>query len=123
MIPNFGMAGTEPTLADFAKRQRLRTRRDTDCTTIIPGRLGHIFEYDLGQLGMLVMPNPPRRQYWGFARQRLIAAGFQINQDGDGEGSAIFDPGNRQQAELAIRLAGIKRRRTPSPTQLLTARR
>ncbi len=103
-------------LLEFVSNHRLRTRRDDDGTTICPGKQGHIFEWGEGRLGVVVMPGKP--SVWPRMRARLLAAGFTIAQNGDWEGAATFDPTNRIQAELAIRAAGIKRRRRSSPKQL-----
>jgi len=51
------------TLTRFATQHRLRTRVDDDLTTIIPGKVGHIYEFDDKLLGVTVIPDPPRRQY------------------------------------------------------------
>ena len=102
-------------LLEFAHKYRLRTRIDCDGTKIIPGKLGHIFKHDEGVLGVLVMPEPPRRQYWGCTRTALLKVGLSITQDGDQEGAATFDPDNPEQVKLAIRAAGIRRKRAVSP--------
>jgi hypothetical protein len=124
MIPKFGKCMyEEATITAFAQRERVKTRVDVDGTTIIFGRRGHIYELADGVLAVMVMPEPPLRQYWAYAKKRLEAVGCEIAQDCDGEGVAAFDPANDLQSDLAIRVAGIKRRRIPSPAQLLTARR
>ena len=92
-------------IQEFADNHRLKTRIDDDLTKIIPGKIGHIFEYDV-LLGVMVMPNPPRRNYWGYVRASLIEAGFQVVQDSDSEGAATFDPTNPKQIKLAVRVAG-----------------
>jgi hypothetical protein len=63
----------------------------------------------------MVMPNPPRRQYWGYTRAVLVASGFTVVQDGDGEGVVTFNPANLKQVKLAVRAVGVKRRRVLSP--------
>lgn len=96
----------------FADRNRLKTCICTeDGSKIIPGRLGHIYEFSDDLLGVLIIPNPPRRHYWGHTRNSLLAAGLTVLQDGDGEGSASFDPNNPDQSKAAIRAAGVKRKR------------
>lgn len=95
----------------FATIHRLKARTDADGTKIIPGKLGHIYQYGDGVLGVMVMPDPPRRQYWGCLRSALLKAGFTVVQDGDGEGAAIFEPANTAQAKAAVRAAGIKHKR------------
>lgn len=102
----------------FADKHRLKTRVGVDdgCK-IIPGKYGHIYEYDDYLLGVMVMRDPPRKRYWGCLRLALLKAGFALLQDGDGEGAAVFDPQNPKQAKAAIRAAGIKRKRQMSPAQ------
>ena len=107
-------------IADF---NRLKTRVDEDGAKIIPGKLGHIYEYDEDTLGVMVMPDPPRKQYWGHTKRTLAEAGFVIRQDGDGEGVGLFDPQNPGQLKLALRAARIRRRRIPSEKQMEVIRR
>ena len=119
------------TIQDFAAKYRLHTRLDDDQTTIIRGKFGHIFDYDDNVLGVMIMlqprlkfpppgqPQPPIKKpnYWGFRRSAFLHAGFTITQDGSYEGCATFDPQNPAQAKIAIKAAGIKSRRIPSPTE------
>ena len=103
-------------IQQFATKHRLKTRIDDDLTKIIPGKgFSHIYEYDDDLLGVMVMPKPPRRQYWGYTKSLLVRNGFTVVQDGDGEGAATFDPNHPYQAKLAIKAAEIKRRRILSP--------
>ena len=102
------------TIQDFATRYRLHTRLDDDQTTIVPGKYGHIFDYDDDSLGVLIMPKKPRLYYWGFRRTAFLQAGFTVTQNGDHEGAATFDPQNPAHAKLAIRSAGIKVKKTLS---------
>ena len=104
-------------IQNFAEHYRLKTKLSKDGTKIIQGKFGHIYEHSNGVLGVLVMLDPPRKRYWGCARKTLLKAGFTLVQDGDGEGAAVFDPENPSQARLAIRVAGIKRKRRLSPAQ------
>ena len=102
----------------FAEDHRLKTRVNSDDgTRIIPGKLGHIYEYSADALGVVVTPSPPRRRYWGCVRTTLLEAGFTLVQDGDGEGAATFDPNHPIQAKAAIRAAGVNRKRQLSPDQ------
>lgn len=104
-------------IESFAAQYRLKTQVSGDGTNIIAGRVGVIYEFDADTLGVLIIPNPPRKRYWGCLRASLIVAGMTLVQDGDGEGSAVFDPDNPIQAKLAIRAAGIRRRRQLTPEQ------
>jgi hypothetical protein len=102
----------------FAIMHRLKTKLDEDTTRIIPGKHGHIYEHGNGLLGVVVMPNPPRKHYWGFTRSLLLGLNFRVIQSGDGEGAATFDPNDHEQAAAAaIRSAGVKCKRRISPEQ------
>ena len=100
---------------DFAERYRLRVKRAEDGNPVIPGKFGHLYHHDDSTLGLLFMPN--RRRLWSHAKRKLEAADFTIWQDGDHEGSALFDPTNRAQARLALRVVGAKRKRSLTPEQ------
>lgn len=101
----------------FASTQRLKVRLDADGTLIVPGKFGRIYEYDHCSLGVMILPVPPRKNYWGVTRNKLRTLGFLIAQNGDREGSALFDSGNADQAKEAIRVAGVKRKWRISPEQ------
>src|SRR5579863_9850041 len=109
------------TLGSFAETYRVRATRDGCGESIIPRKLramgvplrpeysGHIYDYGSGRFGVVLMFESKRR--WGSAKRKLVAAGFEIRQDGDSEGTALFDPADAAQARLAIRLARIPARR------------
>ncbi len=105
----------------FANRYRLRAKRHEDGELIITGKVGHIYEHDESTLSLMFLPDRPR--LWANARRKLEAVGFVIWQDGDHEGSALFDPTNKAQARLALRVVGIKRKRRASPAQLSNLRK
>src|SRR5215472_3271105 len=102
----------------FADRHRLKTRFDGKETRFIPGKLGQIYEYGAGRLAVTVMPITPRKNLWGRTRNRLKKLGFVVVQDGDYEGTATFDPSDRDQSKAAIKAAGISRKRRLSPSQI-----
>lgn len=55
---------------------------------------------------------------WNNARRILQSHGFTIMQNGDREGSAIFDPRSPSQSKVACRIIGVKKRRVPTEAQL-----
>ena|SRR5437870_4490581 len=112
-------------LEEFATLHGLRVKQDLDGTAIIPGKgHSHLYEYDDEVLGVLIMPVPPRSsQSWTRIRASFEAAGMAIRQNGDAEGAATFDPSNRDQVRLALRYAGIKKRRVASPGQIAARNR
>ncbi len=115
-------------ITEFALKYRLRIKKDELGDSIIPGRFGesHIFENEdeEGRLGLCVMflrrgqfpktfAGVTRR--WHRAKAELLAVGMELGQDGDYEGTAVFDGGNAAQAKIAIRIAGVRRKRQMSP--------
>ena len=110
-------------IVQFADKHRFKTRLDECGEKIIPGKLGHIYEYEDNLFGVIVMPNPPRKQYWGFTKKTLVACGMTIVQDGDGEGCAVFDSSDENQVKAAKRAAGIRGRRIPSEAAMAHLRR
>jgi hypothetical protein len=99
----------------FAEKYRLRTKRDECGELIIPGGLGQIYEYGPGQLGCMVLGKSAC--YWNAARRKLVAAGFQVIQDGDTEGTGLFDPEDANQVKVATQVVRAKRKRVLSKSQ------
>jgi len=97
-------------------KHRLKTKTDADGTVIAAGKRGQLFDNGDGRFAVMVQPG--RASIWPRTRKKLIEAGFEIAQNGDHEGTALFDPSNAEQARLAIRVAGIKRKRKSSAKQL-----
>lgn len=112
------------TVKEFASKHRLRVRQDEDLTDIIPGKCGHIYEYDYGLLGAMVMPKIGRgARWWGTRRRLMESFGFSIRQDGDTEGAGTFNPNDRDQVRVAMQVCGIKRIQQRSPKQVEVSRR
>jgi hypothetical protein len=61
---------------------------------------------------------PRRPKLWTILRKRMLAAGFEIRQNGDWEGTATFDPADSAQARLAIKVIGARKKRRISEAQL-----
>ena len=62
----------------------------------------------------MFLPNKHRPRQWTVFRTRAMAAGMRVVQDGDSEGCLAFTPDEPGQAELAVKIAGVKRRRKVS---------
>ena len=112
-------------LEEFATKYRLRTRRDSCGEPIIPGKprkalrpedRSHIYDNGDGRFGLTLIMGTAKK--WNSRRKQAQAAGFEVAQNGDAEGSLLFDPGNSAQAKLAIKLAGVRERRPASPAQV-----
>jgi hypothetical protein len=122
------------TIEKFAEKYGLKTRTDEDGTTIIPGKkhrlfvgkwkgklgssLNHIYEHDKGVLAVMIgFDGRNRAAMWEARKVMWRNAGMEMLQDGDWEGSAIFDPENGRQRTLAIKTAGVKPKRVMSERQ------
>jgi hypothetical protein len=106
------------TLKQFAAKRNLRISHPPVDDYVIQGKYGHLFEYDDAQFGVLIMPPGSGSRRWALASKQFRAANMVITQDADGEGVAAFDPNNREQLRLALRHAGISRKRKATPAQL-----
>jgi hypothetical protein len=110
------------TIKEFAESYHVRARKEGSDEMIIPGTrrfpderiqrveyASHIYEHAPGRFGLLLFFGTRKR--WNFAKRTLAAAGFEIRQDGDTEGTALFDPADARQAKLALKLARVRKRR------------
>lgn len=117
------------TIIEFAEKHELKVRRDADDgTDIIPGTHYHSHIYEWNESEMAVMFITPaaksaRTFFWRKHRDSGIAAGMRLIQDGDAEGCLGFDPSRPSQVKIALKLAGVKRRRQVSQKQLATLAR
>jgi hypothetical protein len=118
------------TLERYARSHSLKIRKDECGEPVIFGKLWknqptesrtyghHIFEYGNGRLGLCLMfEDSPAK--WTNRRRALESAGFEIRNDGYGEGVAVFDSSNKAQARIAIKLAKVRIRRKLAPEQAL----
>jgi hypothetical protein len=102
----------------FAQKNRLPTSRQTDGTAVIRGQGScQLYEYSDSELGLMVLPNAqdahPRR--WAGIRKKCLEAGMTLRQNGEDEAALSFDPNNRQQARLAIKVTGARPKCQLSP--------
>lgn len=109
-------------LADFARTHRVRApRRTSDGSLALLGRRGQIYVYDATHFALMLTHEGAltrsSRMKWTHARKRALAAGFTLLQDGDDEGTFLFDPTDAPKSRLALALAAVKRRRRISPAQ------
>lgn len=114
------------TIKTFAESYRVRTRQDSCGDVIIPGKRyatdmpdrieyrSHVYDHDDGEhFGVCLTFTSARK--WGSVRRKLEAAGFTIRQNGDTEGIGLFNPQDKAQSRLALKLAGVRTRRELSP--------
>jgi hypothetical protein len=103
-------------IQDFAQTNGLRTKRDECGEIIVPAKHGQIYFWGTGRMGIMILSNSVG--LWRGRRKKALAGGMENLQNGDTEGTLLFDPVNRDQVRLAIRLVGAKKRRVPSEKQL-----
>jgi hypothetical protein len=111
----------ETNIINFAEQYRLRTQRDTQGEAFIPCQRGQIYHHGGKTLGVLVISEGKARstsRVWKVVRQGLLAAGFTLHQNGDAEGSLLFDARNPQMAQAAIRFMRAKKKRQVTPKML-----
>jgi hypothetical protein len=107
-------------ITEFAKAHRLKPAREDDM--VIVGKAGQIYEYSDALLGvMFITPakKAPRPRVWNNLSAQCVLAGMTLRQDGDAEGALSFDPANPAHVTLALKLAGVKRKRQLTPEQLV----
>jgi len=104
-------------IRSFAEKYRLYTKLDTDGTTIVAGKLGHIYEHSETQLGLLFMPTAPRARLWSATKAKGTAAGMLLRQNAESEGTMLFDHNNPEQARLAVTLVRARPKRVLTEEQ------
>jgi hypothetical protein len=106
--------------SQFSEHYWLRVKRDDCGDPIIRGKLGHLYEYSAGRIG-IVLEAPSKSAALDATlrsrKRRAIAAGFNLRQEGDSEAILLFDPADTKQARLAIQLIHAKKiKKAPRPT-------
>jgi hypothetical protein len=120
-------------LKEFAKNHRLKTCKDSCEEIVIRGKDGHICEYSDRELAAVFPPGLEKRgghlegrgigiwtpNRWNAFKRSAEAFGMKLRQNGDSEGVLSFDPENKQQVKLALKIAGARPRKKLSQEQLL----
>ena len=113
------------TIKEFARKQKLRIKI-LHGEAVIPckGSAGrdysHLYEHGSGKLGAMFFGTP---KAWGNARRQCLAAGCKLWQNGDQEGSIVFDPTDQSQVAAVRKWFKPKKRRQPSEKQLAVLER
>jgi hypothetical protein len=98
------------TITEFANKYKLHLKTDKqDDTLIIPGRMGHIYEYSPSELGVMILPPGDHRpRLYTAIKKKCLSSGMILRQDCDAEGALSFDPENKRQARTAIKAAQVR---------------
>src|SRR5437899_11885884 len=89
-----------------------------------PGKAGQLYEHSDEEFALMyILPatKPARPRVWNRMRDLCAAAGMVLRQKGEAEGAIRFNPENGEQIQLAIKLAGVKRKRQMSEKQKAVA--
>jgi|ERR1017187_1672308 hypothetical protein len=114
-------------LKEFATQHRLTIKKDSCGDEVIPGRPRniprtedrcHIYVHstDGSRFGLALMLTSVGK--WHNRTKEALAAGFTMWQNGTDEGNLLFDPKDKSQAKLAIKMAGCRGKAVLSPERL-----
>lgn len=100
---------------DFAARHSLsltRVRLD-DCGDVtLTGKRGDVYEHSANPLRLAVtILRCPSSLHWNKHHELLRTAGCVITQNGDMEGTAVFDPANEAQTQAVLEAIRPRRKR------------
>lgn len=101
----------------FARAHRLKSARGADNAVTIPGRAGAIYAFDCERLACHIESRTVRAR--NVRVRNCESQGMVLVQDGDTEAVLTFDPNRPTHVELALKVAGIRRRKVPSEAQLV----
>ena len=112
-------------IREWASMYQVKCSRDVCGDPVVPGRAYHIeccHVYEDGnRLGICLLFDHGKT--WKTAKRKALAAGFTLKQDGDREGTLLFDADNESQSRLALKLCGIYARRRLNISQADRIRR
>ena len=109
----------------FAAKYHLRLKRDTCGDQFIPCRRGQIYQYGGARFGAMAINEPPARstvKVWGNVRRALLAAGCALHQNGDAEGSLLFNSEDPAQSRAVIKALKARKKRQVAVTPEMLAR-
>lgn len=109
-------------LSSFAESNRLKVHQRADGERVILGRDGEIYAYR-DRLAVIFIPKKWTPRRWNGARIQCEILGMTCVQNGDSEGTLLFDPADKKQTQAAIKLAHVKTKREMSPAQAEAAAR
>jgi hypothetical protein len=118
-------------IKECAAKHRFKCRKDSCDDVILVGKQGHIAEYSGTEFCVLFTPGLDHRDLpegkgrgswtpkrWNAFKRAATDAGMTLRQNGDSEGLLSFDPANKEQLKLAIKIAGVRPKRQMSEKQL-----
>lgn len=120
------------TIKEFAAKNKVRVKLDELQEPYVLAKHGQIYEYcsalNLGEstygplFGLMFLTKSSR--IWNARREECLAVGMRLIQDGDTEGTFLFNPEFATQAKVAIKTIGarVKRQLSPEARQAATER-
>jgi hypothetical protein len=109
-------------ISQFAEAHRLKLTKDDCGDPVITGRIGqsNIYEHSPVELGVAFITDgkkDPRTALFNTFKIACLSAGMTLRQAGDAEGAFSFDPGDREQATVAIKGIRARAKRRMSVSQ------
>jgi len=105
-------------LQEFADQFRIRPPHADECGDLnIVGKRGDIYVYD-DKLFCCTILRAPTSQHWNKYREQAVGMGLKVTQNGDAEGTFLFDPAVTIEANFAIEAIQPHFKRQASPAQL-----
>lgn len=104
------------TIKEFAEARKLRLCNDGCGDPIVPGRPPyirpedscHLFDNEDGRLGVCLYFQDGRG--WTAIKKRFAKLRLELKQDGEWEGTHLFDPENMEQVKAVLRAVKPKRK-------------
>jgi hypothetical protein len=109
----------------FAAKNRLKTTLSDCGELVVEGRHGQIYEYSDTELGVLFMMRKTQEdpwgrwcpKIWGNIQRAGLAVGMTVRQNAASEGALSFDPMDKVQVKLAIKIAKVRAKKQISEEQ------
>jgi hypothetical protein len=113
-----GIASAKHPLKAFAQKHRLKGFLFDACGDPgIPGRFGHLFQWNSTILGVCLIGRGT--QALERRKQQALTVGFTLELECDfGESILLFDPKKTDQAKAAISIVGCRKKRSVSQAEL-----
>lgn len=99
-----------------ANKLKGKVSEDDNGELVVYGTFGQLFEHDEDHVGAMYMVEPPRKG-WKRMKDKLLAVGAVVSQNGDMEGVVLFEFNNGKALRAACSVLKIANKRSMTPAQ------